>query len=62
VAQQCKLTMEEQIELAQEVGNGFEDLSDDASTMEILEMVAEVLNEPFENVHNRFMDVKEGRL
>jgi hypothetical protein len=51
-------TQEEEFEILQAVEDGYAALPEDATDMEILEMIAEATGETLETIHNRYMDIK----
>jgi len=59
---QCEMTMDEQMERLDEVAEAYNNLPDDATNMDILEMIAGVTGETVTEVHERFLDSKEGKI
>ena len=53
----AELPVKEQMKRLESVEKGYADLSEDASTVEVLEMIADAIGESFEEVHNRFMSI-----
>jgi len=56
----CNLTMEEQTERLAALEEAYNELPEDANTMEILEMIAEVTGESVTEIHERFVNIKEN--
>jgi hypothetical protein len=51
-------TIEEEYEVLQAVEDLYADMPEDASDVELLEMIAEATGESFETIHERFLDIK----
>lgn len=61
MAVKCELTMEEQMERLSMVEEGYGIMPDDASTIDLLQMIAAVTGETFVEVNTRFKKIKEKK-
>jgi len=61
VAAKCEMTQKEELKVIAAVEKGYQALPENATTMEILEMIADVLGEPVIDVHKRFTDIQEKK-
>lgn len=43
------------------VEDAFENMPNDATEIELIEMIANAMGEPFEVVHKRFLDIKSKK-
>jgi len=55
------LSTKKEIRRLSAVEKGYADLPDDVNEIEMIEMIANAIGEPFKVVHQRFLDIKSKK-